>query len=147
MATNTDVNTFYEDVITQIQTLIRANLSDVKRAPDVAPEKANVFPFAVTFPGPVTWTDLTMGGGRLQGEGTLITEFHVARKDLQFDIGKVVNYGTLFPTLMKNNRTLGGNIEAMGDIAASGLVPLVYGDVATLGYRFDISFMVHITLS
>jgi len=119
--------------IAQVQTLAAA-LTDMAMAPSYPLESFNEFPFAITFQGPSRYE----GGPVKQQFITLITEIHVSRANLPVNIAKVAGYGDTFPAAIWADPTLAGTVTCVNAVRCAGLAPLGYGDMETIGFRFEI---------
>jgi len=123
------------NAIAQVQSLVRG-LAGVRDAPDYPPEKASAFPFAVAYPGTGRW----VGGapaGEKRGLHTIIVELHVARKDLPRDVEGAMGYVESIPNAILNAPTLSGTVDTVNEIRYT-FGALNYGDLQTIGYRFEV---------
>lgn len=120
--------------IAQIQT-IALSLAGMAAAPAYPLETFNEFPFAVTFQGPSTH----FGGSAMASQlVTLITEVHVTRTNLPVDIARVASFGDTFPAAVWADPTLAATVTTVNAVRCSGLRQLNYGDMKTIGFRFEI---------
>ena len=119
--------------IAQVQTLAAA-LTDMAMAPSYPLESFNEFPFAITFQGPSRYE----GGQVKQQFITLITEIHVSRANLPVNVAKVAGYGDTFPAAIWADPTLNSTVTCVNAVRCAGLAPLDYGDMPTIGFRFEI---------
>ena len=110
-------------------------LEGMREAPDYAPEQLNVFPFAVTYAGSGRWEQMA---GWKRGLHTVVTEIHIARKDLPRDISTAMPYCETFPNSLLADPTLGGVIDAINDVSYV-FGPLDWGQTKTIGFRFSIT--------
>ncbi len=119
--------------IAQLQTLALAQ-TGMAMAPSYPLESFNEFPFAITFQGPSHYD----GGPVKQQFVTLITEIHVSRANLPVSIAKIAGYGDTFPAAIWADATLAATVTCVNAVSCSGLKPLGYGDMQTVGFRFEI---------
>jgi len=122
-----------QDAIEAIQTHALA-LSGMKEAPSYAPEKLSDFPFAVSFPGRGSWGRVT---DRKKGLHTIITEIHVARKDMARDLKLVMPYSELFPNAVLGDPTLGGDVDTVIEMRYTFSALNWDEETQTVGWRFE----------
>lgn len=119
-------------VVTAIQTQIRA-VDGVKYAPDLPPDSADDFPFAVTYPG-------TFGGELNTPEDYktlwgLRVELHITRSDLIENMSLLIPYAELIPTAFLT--ALIAQRVAFGKFTG-GFGGMVWGGKDTIGYWWQI---------
>ena len=118
-----------QDIIEQIST-ISSGLSGVKSAPKEPPTKASAFPFIVTYPQSGS---IDREIGWLLEQHVLVTEIHVARKDLPQDIRNSLTYLRSFTQAYLSDHNLGGYVDNIDDFTYN-FGPLDWGDTKTLGW-------------
>jgi hypothetical protein len=120
-------------------------LPGMRSAPELPPEKAAAYPFAVTFPYQGDWDGLS--GGWMIGLHTLATEIHVARKNLPYDVAKVIGYCETFANALLRDPTLGGHVDTINGGIRYTFGPMNWGGQETIGYRFEINVKVQPALT
>lgn len=105
-------------------------------APDYMEEKAAKFPFWATWAGEGAWN--SESEGMTKGLLSIRVELHVERKHLPSAVKEAMKYVEAFPKLILADATLGGTVSTSGEIQFSGLVPLGYAGVETIGFRWTI---------
>lgn len=128
--------TTLQAAIDSIQTAC-GGVSSVLYAPDDPPEGVAAFPFVVTYP--ITFTIEQGPMGMLTYLYDIGVELHVARKDLPYDIAKLMGYAQSIPNAF---------IGALNDNgAAQGIVTGTFGvlgwgpeeaTIPTIGFRWVI---------
>lgn len=119
--------------VAQIQTLAGA-LEGMRAAPSQPPEQLNVFPFALSYIGQC---EVVKPSATLTIHiYTIVTEIHVARKDLPRDVAKLDSYPTLFPDAVWEDPTLDGAVDTVMSCQGN-ITPMVYGGIETLAWAFQ----------
>lgn len=119
--------------VANIQTIVAA-LSGMRQAPSQPPDSAGAFPFGVSYIGAV---DVTQASLTLRTHiFTIITEIHVARKDLPRDVAKLDPYPTAFPDAVWTTPTLTGAVDTVLSVVGQ-LIPSAWGGVDTLCWQFN----------
>lgn len=113
-------------------------LSGVRAAPDSLPANFTAYPIAITFAG-------AMNGQRHSAAHstrlvTLVTEVHIARKDLGRDIKIIQPLMQAFVTAVLADVTLSGNVPSLiGPFPVRArMTPMEYGAVQTFGFRCEV---------
>ena len=121
-------------IIDEIQDQVGA-ISGIRGAPDEPPDSINAFPFAVAY---VDVGEYHIGPPNLMtGLHTIIVELHVARKDLERDVGRAMVYAksipnAVFAALKDSTYTAFQTLERI----TYEFGPLDWGDLQTIGFRF-----------
>jgi hypothetical protein len=130
--------TTLQDAIVEIQRNI-GTLPGIRRSPDAPPERADTFPFAVSYLGDGDWKEEP--AGLKTGLHTIVIEIHVARKDLPRDVTAVMKYAESVPNLIfkrLNVDSLAGTIQTITSISYT-FGSLGWRDVDTIGFQFKIN--------
>ena len=106
----------------------------MRQAPAHPPDSAGAFPFGVSYIGAVNVEQTTLT--HRTRIFTVVTEIHVARKDLPRDVAKLDPYPTAFPDLIWDNVTLSGAVDTVQGVVGQ-LVPGSWGGVDTLAWTFN----------
>lgn len=122
-------------VVAYIQATVGA-VEGIRLAPAYPPEQANVYPFAVCYPGSGSWTRMS---GWKKAMHTVNLEIHWPRKDLYRDVERAVEYAETIPNDLLSDPTLGGNCETITDMSYS-FGAMTYGGVDTIGWRYSITY-------
>lgn len=119
-----------------VQELI-GELSDIRGAPEVPPEKITVYPFSVAYPGRGTYEK--EAAGQVRGLHTITVEIHTIRKNLPRDIRKIIGVMDLIAAviLADENFNLGGTVDTITSLGYE-FGPLGYDALDTLGYTLQI---------
>jgi hypothetical protein len=129
--TNPDI----EDLVGQIQTIAR-QVAGVRAAPNLPPEDLNQFPFLVTYPqqGRLGYTPQ----GWYQDFHTVVTEAHVARRELPRDAEAAYPFARSIPDALFNEVSLSSSASSLNRIRYTfgGLGWGSDGEPNTLGFRF-----------
>ncbi len=120
------------DVCTTLQTAL-GGITGIQSAPSYPPEQAADFPFVTSYPG--TGDSATEPMGSFTALHIVRCEFHVARKDLPSDVQ--ASLGKFEALLNMIHKTLGDN-EVAHKTVKWEFSEMVWGDVQTIGYRFNI---------
>lgn len=115
-------------------------VTGIRYAPDEPPDSVTVWPFITAFPGPGTH-EYTAGSSSQERLTlmTIVVQLHVARQDLARDYRELIPYADSIPNAIMSDLTFGGTVQTFGVIETDGLVPLAWGEQATLGYEFRIT--------
>ena len=137
-----------QDAIEYIQaTIVKANFTNVRNAPDEVPEKMDVFPFSVVFPRSANW-DAGVAGEMLGSPLTIALQIHFARKDLPRDYAKTEAYVQEVPKELWNDPRLGGNVDTIQAVRMTQFGRLDWGpDTKTFGIEWEIDLKIRIDLS
>lgn len=119
--------------VANIQTLVAA-LSGMRSAPAQPPDSAGAFPFGVSYIGAVEVNQASLT--QRTHIFTIITEIHVARKDLPRDVAKLDPYPTAFPDAIWDAPTLSGAVDTVLGVVGQ-LIPSSWGGVDTLCWQFN----------
>ncbi len=124
-------------ITTAIQTIAGA-LSGIRNAPSNPPDQVGAFPFAVTYPERGAFTAGSLTKALTAGQHVIVTEIHVARKDLPRAVAGAIGYADLFHTALQADPTLGGSVLIIDSLTWE-FGPLVWGAVETIGYRLRLT--------
>ena len=126
------------DTVVEFQQTVRKKVSGIKTAPDYPPEKASDFPFLVTYPGDglLNW-DTTE---QFIGLHTIVVEFHIARKDLPFDVQSALVFAESIP----NALYAGFKDDSISTPQTFGAISYTFGALSwagqdTVGFRWEVS--------
>lgn len=109
-------------------------LEGMRAAPDAPPEQINVYPFALSYIGQCEVSKSS--AHHTIRIFTIVTEIHVARKDLPRDIAKLNAYPTSVPDALWADPTLGETVDTL--LSCQGAItPMEYGGVQTLAWVFQ----------
>lgn len=103
--------TTLEQITDKIQSIIRASIPDIKKAPDKPPETSAVFPYAISLPGDGSWRVQSQGWREAQHR--VITEIHVARGILPKDVDRALPLHEKFVEAIFSDPSLGGLVEGV----------------------------------
>ena len=110
-------------------------MAGIRAAPDYAPDKLTVFPFALAYAKMGVFEVAPIGYGK--GLHTVVVEVHVARKDLPRDIQAAMAFSDAIPLALLADTTLGGVVSTFGRVRYE-FGPMAWGGMETLGFRFFI---------
>lgn len=119
--------------VANIQTLV-AGLAGMRLAPSMPPDAMSAFPFGISYISAVDARKTTASNKVYLY--TIVTEIHVARKDLSRDVDKLDAYPTSFPDAIWADPTLSGAVDTVNQITGK-LVPAEWGGVDTLAWHFE----------
>jgi len=126
------------DAIAKIQDKWLA-ITGISNAPDEPPESANVFPFVATFDRSGTLRPRSYGWG--QDVVTIYSELHMARTLLTAAISAAYGHKATFLQKLLSDPTLGGTVSTINEVRYT-FGYLNWGEVKTVGYRFEIDVKV-----
>lgn len=130
-----------KDAVDQLQTQMRA-LSGINSAPELVPESADVFPFAVSYLKSGTF-DLQSAGWGIQ-HAIIRSEIHVGRQL----VGKAIEIAMPFLELVSQtfiaDPTIGGTVVTIEGISWE-FGKLEWGGIPTIGFRWEIAVKMHLT--
>lgn len=118
-------------------------LPGIKSAPVVPPEDAGVYPFGVTYEAHANTNTLAYGSA--DDLVTIFAEIHVSRVLLANAVTLAMSFRDPFLAALIADPSLGGTVSTTNEIRRS-FGRLVWGDVETIGYRFEIDVKVTITV-
>lgn len=122
------------DAAKYVQSSIVASVSGIRSAPEDPPDDMSVYPFAVCFPSNGQLTGNEDNGKDFH---TLILQVHGTRKDLPRDYAAVIGYIETVGHALRDDPTLGGNVETIvGEIEYS-FGQMEWAGVQTLGPQFQ----------
>lgn len=126
-----------QDAIAAIQD-VAGGLTNMKEAPDYAPDSINVFPFTVSYPERGRWGGL---GGKTAKTGihTIVSEIHVARPDLPSAIQSAIGFCETFPNALLADPTLAGTVQTIVDEVTYEFMGFEYAGIKTVGWQFRIT--------
>jgi hypothetical protein len=124
-----------QDVIAHVQKTIRA-LAGIGAAPDYPPDSLNVFPFALAYQGASEYKYNTPDD--MKTLATIEVEIHFSRQDLSAAIKRAMQYADSIPAALLADTTLGGTCSTFELIESSGIIPLNYNGVDTIGIRYSL---------
>lgn len=118
--------------VARIQTIM-SGVEDMRAAPTQPPDSPNVFPFAASWIGAV---ETTQPSATLRIRlFTVVTEIHVARKDMARDVAKINPFATSVPDSIWADTTLDGAVDTI--LTCNGaLAPSSWAGVETLAWQF-----------
>lgn len=133
-----------DDAITELLTRCDTQISALKRVPTEPPETNADFPFLVGYPGPGTYT--SGPPGVLKGLHSVILELHIKRRDLAESYDDVMAVVDLIPKAIYDGLpyTYLSTITEPG-IESSGVIPMNWASVDTLGVRYTAHIKVETT--
>lgn len=108
-------------------------LDGIKSAPSKAPESANAFPFAVTYPESGSFDGQQ---GWQKGLHVLVTEIHCARFLLPEAIAKALPYVSSFPDLLFQEPQLNGEVDTIVGPITYKFGYLEWDQTVTIGVQF-----------
>lgn len=123
-------------VIDYVQAQMK-EVEGIRAAPKRPPDKISLYPFTTCFPGT---GDILIGNpaGNRRDIHTLILEVHVARKDLPADINRVLPLVDRIGDKLKDDPTLGGNVETIVGSITYVFGPLGWFGQETIGWQFQV---------
>lgn len=124
------------DAIDDVRTTL-AGITGLRNVPTSIPENANVFPFAVAWFG--GGTCIPTDNGYKQGLYTIVVQVMTSRRDLSKSSAQME--GTFIADIenaLLVDTTLGSNVDTFGELEWSGLQPMRWGDIDTIGYELQI---------
>lgn len=116
-----------------------ASLPGIKTAPTSPPEDPGVYPFGVAYEASAVTNTLAYGSAN--DLATIFVEIHVSRVLLGNAIEKAMSFRDPFLIALINDPTLGGTVSTTNEIRRS-FGRMVWGEVETIGYRFEIDVKV-----
>lgn len=126
------------EAVVDAVTTMTGGLTGIRQAPTDPTETANAFPFAVTYSGGGSYLPFGLGKALTRGVHRIVTEIHVARKDLPRDVAALIPFPDRYLAALQADYTLSGaiiNIEGLDyDFGA-----LQWGGLDTLGWRFTLT--------
>lgn len=132
------------DAINYVQDLW-LTISGVKAAPDVPPESINQFPIAVTYEqsGNVVISDMYSGSWG-EETGVIVSELHLTRQNLPTAVGAAMAYRNAFLNKLRAAPNLNGTVMMIERLEWQ-FGKLEYGEIETLGYKFEIGVKLELT--
>jgi hypothetical protein len=128
-----EVDVTVYDAAKYVQSSIVSDISGIRSAPEDPPDNASVYPFAVCFPEGGNFTGNDDAGKDFHD---LVLQIHGTRKDLPRDYAAVIGYIEDVGHALRDDPTLGDNVETIvGEITYSFGV-MQWGGVETLGPQF-----------
>jgi len=127
-------------IIESVIDIVTADHTNIKLAPDFMPESPTVFPFLAVFSDDGVWEFGVPGEKR--GLHNIVVEIHISRKDLPIDLEQVMSFSDSIPNSIMSDPTLGGTCSTFTELSYS-IVPMNWGNVQTLGFRFIIRNVKH----
>lgn len=133
-----------DDAITELLQRCDDNIKELKRVPTEPPETTEDFPFLVGYPGPGVY--LSGPPGVLKGLHGVIFELHIKRRDLAESYEDVIALVDRIPWEIYDGLpyTYLSTLTDTG-IESSGVIPMSWGDVPTLGVRYTVNIKVEST--
>ena len=125
------------NAITSIQTSI-AGLTGIKSAPTTPPAQLSDFPAVVAYEGQGSWEFKEMGAMQW-GLLSIVVELHFPRTLWDYAFVTLNSYADQIPkTIAKSmyDTSIGGTINNYKSIRVMGVIPMKWGDIDTLGYKF-----------
>lgn len=130
-----------ENAVAQLQIQMRA-LSGINSAPEIVPESADVFPFAVSYLKSGT-LDLQSAGWGTQ-HAIIRSEIHVGRQLVGQAIELALPFLELVSQMFIADPTIGGTVATIEGISWE-FGRLEWGGIPTIGFRWEIVVKMHLT--
>lgn len=133
-----------DDAITELLRRCNKEVAGLRRVPTEPPETNADFPFLVGFPGPGTY--YSGPPGVLKGLHGVVLELHIKRRDLAESYDDVMALVDEIPQAIYSGLpyTYLSTLTDTG-IESSGVIPMSWGDVPTLGIRYTVNIKVETT--
>ena len=113
-------------------------ITGIRTAPDEPPGSIAQWPALITYErnGSVRLDAMHSGTWGAQ-HGTIVSELHVPRKDLPRDVRTVMSYRESFLRKLQNDPGLGTTAMIVREVRWL-IGPMNWGEMETVGYRFEI---------